>query len=88
MWHVRFVRVTLPLRTYAVTYSCVELLHLILDLGTCLIHFSVESLNNFISLVHHISVTIKYTVPYVSVSPKGSSPNGLSPKGVSLKSSS
>jgi hypothetical protein len=78
---------TLLLRTYTVTDSCVELLNLVLSFGICLDNISIESLNNFISLVHHICVTIKYNVPYIRVSPKGSFPKGLSPERVSLKSS-
>jgi hypothetical protein len=83
--------ITLPLRIYTVTGSCVELLNLVLSFRICLNNNSLESLNNFISLVHHICVTIKYNVPHILVSPKGSSPKvyfpkGLSPKGVSPKS--
>jgi hypothetical protein len=74
--------ITLPLRTYTVTDSCVELLNLVLSFGICLNNIGIESLNDFICLGHHICVTIKYYVLYIRVSPKG-----LSPKGVSLKSS-
>jgi hypothetical protein len=73
---------TLPLRTYIVTDSCVELLNLVLSFGICFDNISVENLNDFISPVHHICSTLKYNVPYRRVSPKG-----LSPEGVSLKSS-
>jgi hypothetical protein len=84
-YHVLFVRTTLPLRTYTVTYSCVELLNLNLPFGICLNNMSIESLSNFIRLVHHICITIKYNVAYIRVSPKGLSPNGLSPNGLSPK---
>jgi hypothetical protein len=63
---------TLPLRTYTVTDSCVELLNLVLSFEICFDNVSIESLNDFICLVHHICVTIKYNVPYIRVSPKGS----------------
>jgi hypothetical protein len=81
--------ITLPPRTYTVTDNCVELLNLVLSFGICLNSICNESLNDFICLVHHIHicVTIKYNVPYIRVSPKGSSSKGLSPKDVSLKSS-
>jgi hypothetical protein len=74
---------TLPTRTYTVTCDSVELLNLILSFGISLINIAIESRNNFQILVHHNRVTIKYNVPYISISTKRSSPKGLSPGGVS-----
>jgi hypothetical protein len=62
-----FVRITLPLRTYTVTDSCVELLNLVLSSVIWSNNISFASLHNFVSLVHHICVTIKYNVPYIRV---------------------
>jgi hypothetical protein len=81
------IRIMLPLRTYTVTDGYVELLNLVLSFVMCLNNIGIESLNNFISLVHHICFTTKYNVPYVRVSPKGLSPQGLSANEVLLKSS-
>ena len=57
-------------RTVRTYIACFELQNLVLAFGTCLNNIRFESLNNFISLIHHICVTIKYTVPYVRASPK------------------
>jgi hypothetical protein len=46
--------ITLHLRTYTVRDSRVELLNLVLSFEVCLNDISIEGLNNFICLVHHI----------------------------------
>jgi hypothetical protein len=74
--------ITLPLRNYTVTDSCVELLNVVLFFGICLSNIRIGSLNDFICLVHHICVAIKYHVPYIRVSPKGSSPKRIFPEGI------
>jgi hypothetical protein len=72
--------ITVPLRTYTVMDSYAELLNLFLSFEICLNNIGVENPNNFMCLVHHNYVTIKYNAQYIRVSPKGLSPKGVSPK--------